>query len=228
MRIAVLGTYRSGSSGVAGVLHHLGVNMGGPFWWPLTPGTPPFYESASLAGLLRSWWDEPGLIEKTPKAERVRVLAEWIAEQEKAGAKQAGAKHPLLSLCGEDLLEAWGDAAKFIWSHRPIEKSIHSLVHLGWWPGREEFVQRQLYDAASQFLQGRPHLRVELADLRSNPSREVERLIHFLQISPNNEQIRSAMACIQPNAGAVGAEILVASASILSRSGDGLFARQLE
>lgn len=205
MRIAVLGTYRSGSSAVAGVLHHLGVDMGGPFWWPLTPDTPPFYESAFLADQLRSWWSEPSLEEKTPKPERVRVLGQWAESRERAGAKQVGAKHPLLSLCGDDLLEAWGGATQFIWSHRPLEKSILSLRQLGWWPGREEFVQRRLYEATSQFLQQRPHLRVELADLRSDPSREVERIIHFLQITPSNEHMHSATACIQAKSGAVGA-----------------------
>ena len=116
-----------------------------------------------------------------------------------------------------------------IWSHRPIEKSIHSLVHLGWWPGREEFVQRQLYDAASQFLQGRPHLRVELADLRSNPSREVERLIHFLRSVRITNKYDPRWLVFNPTPGRLRPEILVASASILSRSGDGLFVRgQLE
>jgi hypothetical protein len=198
MRIAVLGTYRSGSSAVAGILHHLGVDMGKPFWQPLTPGATPYYESASLGDQLRLWWEEPALQEKTPKAERVPVLAQWVEGQERAGAKQVGAKHPLLSLCGEDLLEAWGDATHFIWSHRPLEESIHSLTALGWWPGSEEFVQRQLRDAASRFFERQPHLRVELADLTSHPSREVDRIIQYLRIAPDNEQIRSAVGCIQP------------------------------
>jgi hypothetical protein len=198
MRVAVLGTYRSGSSGVAGVLHHLGVDMGEPFWQPLTPDATLYYESASLADQLRIWWDEPSLEEKTPKAERVHFLAQWVESLEWAGARQVGAKHPLLSLCGDDLLEAWGGATHFIWSYRPLEESIHSLIALGWWPGREEFVQRRLWDAASRFFERHPHLRVELADLTSQPSREVERIIKYLGITPNNEQIRNAINCIQP------------------------------
>jgi len=39
---------------------------------------------------------------------------------------------------------------------------------------------------------------VELADLTSHPSREVDRIIHFLGITPDNEQIRSAVCSIQP------------------------------
>ena len=160
MRIAVLGTYRSGSSAVAGILHHLGVHMGEPFWEPLVPDKGLYYESASLADLLRIWWDEPSLEEKTPKAERVPLLSKWIEDQEWAGVKQVGAKHPLLSLCGEDLLEAWGDATHFLWSRRPVEESIRSLTALGWWPGSEERVQRRLWEAASRFFERRPHLPV--------------------------------------------------------------------
>lgn len=197
MRIAVLGTYRSGSSAVAGVLHHLGVDMGGPFWQPLTPGAPLYYESGSLSGQLRLWWEEPALREKTPKAERIPLLARWVKDREQAGAPHVGAKHPLLSLCGDDLLEAWGGATHFLWAHRPLEESIRSLTALGWWPGSEETVQRRLYDAASRFLQQRPHLRVEMADLTSQPSREVERILQYLQVAPNSEQIRAAVSSIQ-------------------------------
>ena len=172
--------------------------MGRPFWQPLDPAAPPFYESASLAERLRAWWDEPSLQEKAPRAERVRALAQWVESQERTGARWVGAKHPLLSLCGDDLLEAWGAETRWIWSYRPLEESIRSLAALGWWPGREEFVQRRLWDAASRFFAGREHLRVELAGLRSDPSREVERIIHYLRIAPESEQVRAAVRCIQP------------------------------
>jgi hypothetical protein len=95
-RIAVLGVYRSGSTAVAGALHHLGVDMGPPFFEG-------FYESAGLSKQLRKWWDEPRLREKVSQAKRVRVLAQWIQERERGGVRWVGMKHPLLSLCGEDL-----------------------------------------------------------------------------------------------------------------------------
>ena len=61
-RIAVLGVYRSGSTAVAGALHHLGVDMGPPFFEG-------FYESAGLSKQLRRWWDEPRLVEKVGQAQ---------------------------------------------------------------------------------------------------------------------------------------------------------------
>ncbi len=198
MRIAVLGTYRSGSSAVAGVLHHLGVDLGGPFWQPVTPGAPPYYESAALADSLRRWWNEPDLHQTAPPAERVAFLSRWVEDRERDGAAHIGAKHPLLSLCGPDLLAGWGGATQFVWANRPLEEAIRALIGLGWWPGREEVVQSRLWGAAFRFLDGRPHLRVELADLTSQPAREVERIIHYLQITPDDEQIRSAVGSIQP------------------------------
>jgi hypothetical protein len=164
----------------------------------LTPDAPPFYESGSLSGQLHLWWEELALREKAPRPERVASLSRWIEAQERAGARQVGAKHPLLSLCGDDWLEAWGGATHFVWALRPPEESIRSLTALGWWPGSEEYVQRRLYDAASRFLERLPHLRLEFADLTSHPSREVERIIQYLHVAPDNEQIRSAVGSIQP------------------------------
>src|SRR5436190_16197088 len=106
-RIAVLGLYRSGSTVVAGVLHHLGVDMGAPFYGG-------YYESDWVSKQLRVWWDEGGeLQEKVQQSKRVKVLAEWMKEREASGARWVGIKHPLLSLCGEDLLQAWGEETRF-------------------------------------------------------------------------------------------------------------------
>ena len=123
-RIAVLGVYRSGSTAVAGALHHLGVDMGPPYFEG-------FYESAGLSKQLRRWWDEPRLVEKVGRAKRVRVLEQWIKEREAGGVRWVGMKHPLLSLCGDDLVQAWGEDTRFIRCCRPLEDSIDSLKRLG-------------------------------------------------------------------------------------------------
>ena len=101
LRITVLGTYSSGSTAVAGCLHHLGVGMGRSFFGS-------FFEPTWLSAQLRRWWDEPHLIERVSASERVRMLRHWIEDQEHDSTAAHGAKHPLLSLCGADLLEAWG------------------------------------------------------------------------------------------------------------------------
>lgn len=189
-RIAVLGVYRSGSTAVAGALHRLGVDMGPPFFEG-------FYESAGLSKQLRKWWDEPRLREKVSQAKRVPALAQWIQEREAGGARWVGMKHPLLSLCGEDLVQAWGPETRFIRCCRPLEDSINSLKRLG----RSvdgAFLQGTLMAALDRFFAGREHLAIEFADLMSNPRREVERLMEYLSITADADRIEAAVRFIEP------------------------------
>ena len=189
-RIAVLGVYRSGSTAVAGALHHLGVDMGAPYFEG-------FYESAGLSKQLRKWFDEPRLVEKVGSAKRVRVLADWIREREAGGARWVGMKHPLLSLCGEDIVQAWGAETKFIRCCRPLDDSIDSLKRLGRSVDGAH-LQGTLMTALDKFFAGREHLAIEFADLMSNPRREVERLVQYLQIEADEAKIQAAVSFIEP------------------------------
>ena len=189
-RIAVLGVYRSGSTAVAGALHHLGVDMGAPYFEG-------FYESAGLSKQLRKWFDEPRLVEKVSSAKRVRVLADWIREREAGGASWVGMKHPLLSLCGEDIVQAWGAETKFIRCCRPLDDSIDSLKRLGRSVDGAH-LQGTLMTALDKFFAGRKHLAIEFADLMSNPRREVERLVQYLQIEADEAKIQAAVSFIEP------------------------------
>jgi len=190
-RVAVLGLYRSGSSAAAGALYRLGVEMGAPYFKDC-------YEPIVLARNLRKWWGEPHLWEMLPREARVRALSEWIAGQEQKGKPWVGAKHPLLAARGEDLLEAWGPDVRFIWTHRPVEQSIESLLRLRWFtPPVSESLQRQLWEALNRFFSAQPHLRVEFADLVANPAREIDRMIEFLGIVPDTGQIEAAVKSVR-------------------------------
>jgi hypothetical protein len=190
-RVAVLGVYRSGSSAAAGALHHLGVEMGAPYFKN-------HYESLLLARKLRLWWREPQLQEMMPREARVRWLSEWILELESRNGLCSGAKHPLLSARGEDLLEAWGPDVRFIWTYRPQDESIASLQRLQWWPAAQsEPLQRDLWDRLTRFFAGRPHLRVDFADMIADPAREVARMIEFLEITPDPRHVDTAVRSVQ-------------------------------
>jgi hypothetical protein len=189
-RIAVLGLYRSGSTAVAGVLHHLGVDMGAPFY-------DGYYESEWLSAQLRLWWDEPRLQEKVGHAERVRVLSRWIEEREQAGSQWGGMKHPLLSLCGEDLLQAWGRETSFIRCCRPLDESIQSLIKLKY-RGDSAAVQKKLFAELERFFTNQQHLIMEFSDLMQDPDREVRRLIQFLDITPEQGKIGEAIDSVKP------------------------------
>jgi hypothetical protein len=191
-RIAVLGLYRSGSSAAAGVLHHLGVEMGAPYWLDN-------YESARLARRLRRWWHEPDLQERYPPAERVRKLRDWISFLEAGHATHVGAKHPLLSLCGDDLVEAWGPAVRFIRTWRPLDESIASIRRTEWWPEpKGEKLQRRLWDEVNRFFAGREHLRIDFTDMLADPAREIQRIADYVDLKPDDDRFAAALASIRP------------------------------
>jgi hypothetical protein len=137
------------------------------------------------------------LREKVGQAKRVRVLAQWIQEREQGGARWVGMKHPLLSLCGDDLVQAWGPETRFIRCCRPLEDSINSLRRLG----RKvdgAFLQGTLMAALDRFLAGREHLAIQFAELMANPRGQVQRLMEYLQITTDAERIQSAIRFIEP------------------------------
>jgi len=101
-----------------------------------------------------------------------------------------------LALCCDDLVEAWGSETKFIWSHRALEESIASLQRRAWWPGKEQAIQSRLDCAAETFFSNRTHLRIDFSDLKTHPTREIDRIIAHLQLSPTDEQRQTAVTSI--------------------------------
>jgi tetratricopeptide (TPR) repeat protein len=189
-RVAVLGLYSSGSTAAAAMLHHLGVRLGKRFFGN-------YYEPQWLAAQLRAWWREPELVESSSRQQRVQALAAWITELGRDGAPYIGAKHPLLTLCGPELLEAWGTGTRFVWAWRPLEESIASLQKRGWWPGSEVAVQSRLWVAADEFFASQEHLQIKFCDTLGDPERQVDRLIEFLELRPTDSQRRAAVSAIQ-------------------------------
>lgn len=190
IRIAILGLYRSGSSALAGVLHHLGVEMGAPFFGD-------YFESAEISEHLRHWWNEPHLTESVSFEERVATFRRWASERETKAVPAIGLKHPLLTLCGDDLISAWGENVHFIWTSRSLQRSIQSLVRKDWWPNAED-VQRKLWRVLTRFVARQPHLRVDFEHLMTDPSRQIQRVVEYLRLDPDPEQVASAVHMIRP------------------------------
>lgn len=190
-RFGVLGLYRSGSTAVAGALHHLGVDMGAPYWGD-------YYEPYSLSEQLRAWWREPFLEQQVDRSIRVRGLRRWMEDRELSGSSIVGCKHPLLCLCGEDLVEAWGPEARFIWTFRPLEDSMESIVRWNWWPTHGKQMQLTLWEAIQKFFAGREHLRIEFAEMMENPQLQMQRIVEYLGLEPTDEQFATAVGFIRP------------------------------
>lgn len=204
MRVVVLGTYRSGSSAVAGVLNRLGVNLGAPYWGE-------YFESEKLSEMLRAWWSEPKLRATVSTATRIEELRRWIDGLETSSAesvdvtrvgeatsnvKMMGAKHPLLCLSAFDISAAWGPETRFIWTRRLLEDSIRSLEQQGWWSDSER-IQRTLFEAAERFFADEALrercLVIEHQSMLADPVDMATTLAAFLQIKVTAAQIEDAV-----------------------------------
>jgi hypothetical protein len=189
-KVAVIGLYRSGSSAIAGVLHRLGVDMGGPF-------KAPYCEPDDLSAWLRIWWDEPRLREAVDRSERIAALSRWLHARQQMGSRTIGAKHPLLCLTGDDLLEAWGADTQFIWAYRSMEESIASLNKTRWWPNSER-MQHYLWNKAASFFARTNHLKMTHNDLINDPKENVKQMISYIGLSPTRDQLNAAVRFIHP------------------------------
>ena len=128
----------------------------------------------------------------------MRKLRDWVFFLEAGRATHVGAKHPLLSLCGDDLVEAWGPAVRFIWTYRPLDESIVSIRRTGWWPEPYgENLQRRLWDEVNRFFAGHEHLRVDFSDMLADPAREIMRIAEYVDLHPDGEHFAAALASIQ-------------------------------
>lgn len=195
--IAVLGLYNSGSTALAGALHRLGVHMGPPFWINSDDTSKRnFYEPWDLACQLRYWWNEPEICENTSRATRITCLANWLRMRQCIHKGTVGAKHPLLCLCGDDLVTAWGADTIFLRAWRPLNESIERLRVRNWYPNREDQLQRRLWNALEGFCAKQTHMAVDFGRLKSETAAVLAEIIAYAQLTPTNAQKEAAIAFI--------------------------------
>jgi len=192
--IIVLGCHRSGTSAVAGVLHHLGVNMGQTLLGPSDGNPKGHYEDKVLLDLLDKAigdWKKP-----TPDFEQVRFrYSEAIREREKQ--MLWGMKDPRLCYFLPDVLDAIHCQVKVVDVRRSTACVVASLMV------RDGMSEQETHDLALEWLAakkralghfvGQVH-EVHYDDLVDQPQREVGRLAAFVGL-PVNEQ---ALAFVDP------------------------------
>lgn len=200
MRIVVAGLYNSGSSALAGVLHHLGVDMGSPYWEFQGKGGQT-YEPYDLSCVLRHFWGEPVGEQRTATETQRTILRNWIRMRETVDeSMHHGAKHPLICLSLNDLAVAWSDQPLvFLWSRRDLETSIRKLNERQWFrPEHADRIQRKLWHAADVFFRdcSFPHLIVDHEPMMKQKAETVNALIEFLNLSPTENQRKQALDSI--------------------------------
>tara|TARA_R110000803_G_C11989495_1_gene321983 strand:- start:38800 stop:41313 length:2514 start_codon:yes stop_codon:yes gene_type:complete len=196
----VIGLHRSGSSCLAGVLHHLGVHMGGKIGGYEPTGG---FEAKGLADICEGMLKFPSIERTKDKATVVKKLAQHFRFNiAKSNGKMTGGKYPHLCAMGDEL-EAVFDNMRLIHINRPLEVSIQSLqdrsskAKPGGWlnisPEASDRLQRFLWERKNDFLAKHVHLEVEYEMLCLDPATQVDRVIDYLAITPTPEQRQTAI-----------------------------------
>jgi len=206
--VAVIGLHRSGSSCLASVLHTLGVHMGDRLGgYEKTGG----FEARGLAQLCRTAYPFPATELCIEPEELDRRLSNHILHVRRSAAQRgkiAGGKYPHLCAMGERLQRICGRSLRCVHASRPLEASIRSfqnrLLHqhdFGHIPNLEhgaECVQRWLWKGKEQFLATVDHLTIDYETLLSDPRRQIDRIIEYLELQPTKKVRELALARIQP------------------------------
>ena len=201
--IAVVGTPRSGSSCMAGMLHKLGVSMGRKFIKPNKNNPKGFYEAVGLTRLCRDSYIRPAMVEKNTRADRVHLLRTWKLKRQKAGSV-IGAKHSRLCFMLSELLEVW-PGLKVITTDRPLADVLASMKKISWWKRmpeatREETLRLMLDRRDADLVSlNIPTLRLPFADMIRDPAAAVDVMIAFCGITPTAEQHAAAIAHVDPD-----------------------------
>ena len=197
--VALMGTYFSGINTIAAVLNALGLWLGIDLGKPKNENEPHFYEEVYLGEICRNSYAEPWLEEKLPRVDRVNHLRRWAGLQCKSkpeNAKILCGKHPLLSLVGAELAEAWNNP-KVICIERPDEECHEAMKQVPWcWhPQAAKYSFDLLRQSREAFLeQHKPSLlRITYQDIKTSPERVIASICGFLEHVPTGEQLKNAI-----------------------------------
>lgn len=195
--IAVLGSYRGGTSAVSQVLSHLGCFLGDAFvnawngYWT--------YEDVFLRRLALQCFDEREQHWRLlgDYQSRVELLARWKTwSRERTTALSldfVAGKHPTMCKFVPELVEAWSSdsasAPRLISVARDVDTIISSWRRskspkgVSWWPrGDIEILVPDLIQSRDASLQNYEHLVVDFDRLRREPISEIEKIADYCGI----------------------------------------------
>lgn len=205
--IIVLGCPRSGTSLVAGILHHLGVNMGDHLLEAKPSNPKGFFEDTELLELhekmIGGVWHNPNC----NNIQQYLPTYESLIQVRKHRALW-GTKDPRLCFLLEYLLDNLDCEVKLILTERPRSESAHSMLSETFNPVSQAFFTKELwyatkvcerYDQACQKSvqkTGLPSLTVNYHDMLVNPQAEILKICEFIQYYP---PIDSAVSLVDPS-----------------------------
>lgn len=130
--VAVVGLHSSGSSCIAGVLHHLGIHLGNELtgYYGKDPDKNCGFEAKGLAVMCESAIPFPSTEYKWKRPRVWRWMKDWVAERKMEAFRKgtiAGCKYPMLCRFGDQLLNINNNLV-VVNCVRPLEDSIASLI----------------------------------------------------------------------------------------------------
>jgi hypothetical protein len=192
--IAVMGGYFSGINVIAGALHFLGVSLGTEMKYSNDAKAINYFEDATLGTICRHSYEEPFMNEKLEFQDRVNHLRRWGGLQCKDKSKKHSyfcGKHPILSLMGLELLEAWKNPY-FVCVDRPDAESVQTMSLLPWgWSSRAtSYALNYLRESRECFFKKyQPRLfRINFSEVISSPEKVLDGLCDFLGYVPSEIQ----------------------------------------
>ena len=208
--VVVLGTHRSGTSLVAGMLHALGVRMGPPgnddAWiYPNWANPTGQYENPELTDLLHRLLDFDG---EEPRwdprwADLGAPLAAFRPDLERFVDRTRGPlwgfKHPWALLILGGILGDLPDP-RFVVVRRRLDEVVDSLHRRDGLSAAEATrVSEELLGRLERLLAEHPDvptLRLEYAEVVADPARTAGRIVEFLALHPGAEAIARAEALV--------------------------------
>jgi Glycosyltransferase involved in LPS biosynthesis len=207
--VAVLGLHSSGSSCLAGVLHHLGLHLGNVLtgYYGNDPRSRKCgFEAVGLRDLCEKAIPFPACRLAVPNEKADASLRHWINEKRREAAMRktiAAGKYPQLCRLGPQLLEICGKQLKVIVSERPLAQSIESLQRRCPRQNAEQLKKHQLWlEEGKQWLLNQipaeNQLTVAYEDLLRSPSTEAKRISGFLGIELTEARMQAIQNWVDP------------------------------
>jgi len=198
--ILVLSSWSSGSTSVAGFLHHAGAWTCPPYVGTSDPRTRNPYEPRAYRDALGELVDHYTLKKKGSVEDFVAFLEPWMEEEQRkareAGATRIALKHPLQTFA-LPLLQQRYDCVHVVVS-RPFDAIERSRRRRGWYPvyGKQgaRIIYRTLHGALQE--RGTPYLHVPYASFRSDPDLQ-QHLLDWVGLDPSPEQRQAAQAWLR-------------------------------
>lgn len=204
-QILVLGLHRSGTSALAGLLHHLGVFMGDNLRGASSSNPKGHFEDHKLQGVLDSlvgYWQTPRRVE-TIDERQVAKIQEYV-DTYTAQHELWGCKDPRLCY-GGSIIARFCSNPIIISTERELEESAQSLIARNNMPHSVAYHilndyyitwQKTVRDCA---VSGIPVFIMNYKDICEHTEEVIDDLLSVIQTEITEEQRQNAIAFIDPN-----------------------------